>query len=112
MNIDDLTLGQLKSIQAMGAGSPDDTSHFPIGEAVVIRTVTMHYIGRLVAVTPKELVLEEAGWLANSGRWHSFLTGAHGPKEFEPYPDGRVIVGRGALIDCCLWGREIPRSAV
>lgn len=73
-----------------------------VGKHYVLRTVTMIDVGRLVEVTDQELVLENASWIADTGRWNEFLkSGKY--SECEPFPDGRVIVGRGALIDAMVW---------
>jgi len=81
---------QQKAVQA-------DTP-WQIGENYLIRTVTMIDTGRLVAVTPQELVLEDAAWIADTGRFADAIKTA-GFNEIEPFPDGQVIVGRGAVID-------------
>lgn len=39
-----------------------------VGANYLIRTVTMIDTGRLVDVGPQELVLEEAAWIADTGR--------------------------------------------
>ena len=73
--------------------------HWEIGKIYLIRTVTHIQTGRLVAVTPKEFVLEDAAWIADTGRFSGALASADF-SEVEPFPKGRrVIVGRGALID-------------
>ena len=55
-------------------------------------------IGRLLRVTPTELVLEDAAWIADTGRFSDALKAASF-NEVEPFPDGEVIIGRGAIID-------------
>jgi hypothetical protein len=98
-----MTLSEFKEvISVLGLTahkSASDVSHpFKIGAIYLIRTVTMIDTGRLVEVTPTELVLEDAAWIADTGRFadavRSCVFG-----EVEPFPAGRVIVGRGALID-------------
>lgn len=74
------------------------TTPWEIGSIYLIRTVTMIDTGRLVAVTEHELVLEEAAWIADTGRFADALKKAEF-NEVEPFPTGQVIVGRGALID-------------
>ena len=77
-----------------------------VGKSYVIRTVTMIDVGKLVEVTPDELVLESAAWIADTGRWNEFLkSGSY--SECEPFPDGRVIVGRHALIDAVEWKHSV-----
>lgn len=103
INIDELTLKQVREIQALGLpAAPPDTSHpWEIGKCYLIRTVTMTETGRLVAVTPQELVLEDACWIADTGRFADALkTGKY--NEQEPFPDGRVIIGRGSVIDAVM----------
>lgn len=115
IDLDSLTIGEARRIAAMfpaqAATQPEIPDHpYPVGEAVFVRTVTMHYMGRLVRVTAGELVLTDAAWIADSGRYSVALaTGAL--NEVEPYPDGPVIVSRGALVDVALWAHPLPRSA-
>lgn len=80
-----------------------------LGEAVAIRTVTMHYTGRLAEVHDDALVLEDAAWIADTGRFADYLADGT-PSEVEPFPPGPVVVGRGAVIDCCGWDHDLPRS--
>ena len=84
-----------------------DDGHWKIGKNYLIRTVTMIQSGRLVAVTDKELVLEDAAWIADTGRFSKALEDLDALKEVEPFPEGQVIIGRGALIDAV----QIPWAA-
>lgn len=78
------------------------------GKAYFVRTVTNYFTGRLVTVTPQELLFADAAWVADTGRFADALkSGTLG--EVEPYP-GEVIVGRGALVDACLWDSDLPRA--
>ena len=107
MNIDDLTLGQIKALTA--SFSPQtDNSAWEIGANYLIRTVTMIDTGRLVAVTAQELVIEDAAWIADTGRFADAVEKAEFG-EVEPFPAGRVIIGRGAVIDAVKI-RALPRS--
>lgn len=74
-----------------------------IGGKYLIRTVTMIDTGRLVEVDDHELVLEDAAWIADTGRFTQAI--AEGTfSEVEPFPNGRVIIGRGSIVDAV----EIP----
>ena len=108
MEIDNLTVKEIKHIQSLFKG-PGEASHpYEIGKNYFIRTVTHHLTGRLTRVTAKELVLADAAWIADDGRFHDALkTGKL--NEVEPFP-GEVIVGRGSLIDACIWNHELPRT--
>ncbi len=80
-----------------------------VGDAVFIRTVTLYYTGRIKAVTASDVVLEDAAWIADCGRYNVALkTGAL--NEVEPIPSW-VIVGRGAIVDVVPWAHELPREA-
>jgi len=103
MNIDELTLGQIKQIRELTDGSATSAtsaaSHpWQIGAHYVIRTVTMIQTGTLIAVHSQELVLADACWIADTGRWHDFLKNPDSVKEVEPFTEN-AIIGRGGVID-------------
>ena len=87
---------------------------YQIGKVYAIRCVTYHYIGELVAVTLRELVLKKASWLADSGgnehRWHQFLADGVGTStEIESYPpEDEVIVPRNNVVDAVQWHHKVP----
>lgn len=81
---------------------------FEIGKAYLIRTVTMHYTGRVVAVTDSDVLLEDAAWIADTGRFADSLESGE-LSEIEPYP-GRVAVCRGAIVDFSEWPHKLPRT--
>ena len=79
-----------------------------IGQAYLIRTVTMHYTGRVVTITDSDVWLEDAAWIADTGRYaDSLLSGEL--SEVEPYPQG-VAVSRGVIVDFAPWPHKLPRS--
>ena len=97
MNINELTVGQAKELAQMFPKCAQD-SPWVIGKNYLIRTVTMIQTGRLVAITEHELVVEDAAWIADTDRFADALkTGKF--NEVEPFPDGQVIIGRGAIVD-------------
>jgi hypothetical protein len=100
MDINELTLGQIKELHWLFPTSQTvtDNSAWEVGKIYLIRTVTMIDTGKLVAVTPSELVLEDAAWIADTGRFAQAVEKAEFG-EVEPFPSGRVIIGRGAVID-------------
>lgn len=78
-----------------------------IGEKYIIRTVTMIQTGRLVYADEHELVLEDAAWIADTGRWADALdTGSL--NEIEPFEDD-AIVGRSSICDATIWKHALPR---
>jgi len=117
MKLEDMKLGEvLKLRQQMSEmfGTtvlPPLKSHsFEIDKQYFIRTVTHHYTGRLVSVTESDLVLIDAAWIADDGRFaEAIAKGKH--NEVEPYPDGLpVIINRGAIIDACEYKANLPRD--
>ena len=110
MNIDDLTYGQIKEISALFNDNENKTtfSPFVVGEKYLIRTVTHIDLGKVVAVYQQEIVIVNASWIADTGRYHdALMTGSL--SEVEPYPAGQhVIIGRGSLIDATRWNHELP----
>lgn len=82
-----------------------------MGKSVIIRTVTYHHTGRLVAADAHWLVLEDAAWVAESGCWSAALTTGTLSK-VEPFPDGPVFVGAGAVADMALWPHPLPRKSI
>ena len=111
MNIDGLTLGQIKEIQSMCGGKNSKTHPYKIGANYLIRTVTMIQTGRLVDVTDQELVLEDAAWIADTGRFSNALSKVEF-SEVEPFPEGQVIVGRGSIIDATQIKGPLPRIVI
>lgn len=100
MNIDNLTYGDLKQIAAMfGATEAKTSSPYEVGKNYLIRTVTMTLTGKIVSVGPQEIVMTDAAWIADTGRFAQAVANAEF-SEVEPYPDGQnVIVGRASVID-------------
>lgn len=71
------------------------SSPFKLGVQYFIQTVTHFYVGTLVAVTPTDFVLENAAWVADTGRFNEFCAGKK-PVELEPC--GNVVINRGAYV--------------
>lgn len=108
MDIENLTIRQVRELAAVFGGGATDASAWEVGENYLIRTVTMIDTGRLVAVTEHELVLEDAAWIANTGRFSDALKSLDF-NEVEPFPDGRIVIGRGSVIDAVKVS-SLPRS--
>lgn len=99
MNINELTVGDIKTIQSLFQGSTPSSHSWEIGKNYLIRTVTFIVTGKLVSVDQHELALTNAAWIADTGRYSNSLVSCDF-SEVEPYPqDQIVLVGRGSLID-------------
>ena len=78
-----------------------------IGKNVFVRTVTHHHTGRLAQADERFLLLEDAAWIADDGRFTQAL--ADGAlNEVEPFP-AACLVSVGSVIDVCEWLHELPR---
>lgn len=78
------------------------------GKKVFVRTVTNYYTGVLVSATGAFLHLEEAAWVADTGRFADALSKGK-LNEVEPYP-GDCWVSAGAVVDISEWKHELPRT--
>ena len=86
----------------------ESNPYMEIGKDYFIRTVTHYFTGRLEWVGEKEIVLIDVCWIADTGRFSDAVAKAEFG-EVEPFPDGKVIIGRGAIIDA-MQIKSIPRS--
>ncbi|TXH49883.1 MAG: hypothetical protein E6Q97_21530 [Desulfurellales bacterium] len=106
-------MDKLKLIEAiLGAecGGLESTQPMPfkIGEKVFIRTVTYHMTGKIKAITGKFITLEDAAWIADSGRFaDALLKGTL--SEVEPIV-GDMRVNSDTFIDVFEWKHELPKE--
>lgn len=93
--------------------TPNNPLNTPLrkGAMVFMRTVTMAYTGLVVDVTETEILLTQAAWIADSGRYHIAVSSGFPPEaEIEPYPDFAVVlINRAALVDC-IEIKALPRN--
>lgn len=110
MNLDELTLGQIKQLRSVLGETGSRRLPMPVGAKVFIRTVTHHYTGRVTAVADEEVELADAAWIADDGRFADAM--AKGTlSEVEPYTaTQRVVVNRASIIDWTSWEADLPRS--
>ena len=108
MNIESLTIGEAKQLAAMFGGRSSKPVPFEIGKSYLIRTVTHIDVGRVVAITGDFVELEDASWIADTGRYHDCLKkGVF--NEIEPYPHG-TAVNCTAIIDRAPWMHSLPKE--
>ena len=90
---------------------PNMRDHFfNIGENYLIRTVTFTYLGNLMSVGEKELLIGDASWIANTGRFSNMLKeGVTGQDNSEIEPcNADIFIGRGAIVDMIPYNHELP----
>ena len=72
---------------------------FKIGESYFFRTVTYHYTGKITKINGRFLMLENASWIADSGRFADAIKNEEFD-EVEPY-DRPVILNMEMIVDVC-----------
>ena len=83
-------------------------SPLSVGNSVFIRCVTHYYTGKILEITESEIILEDAAWVADTGRFSDALkSGRLG--EVEPF-HAPVSIGRGAIVDATTWDHPLPRE--
>lgn len=81
---------------------------FQVGKAYFIRTVTYFCTGRVVDIVGQFLVLEEAAWIADTGRFSDAL--AKGVMdEVEPI-EGQMFVNTSSITDAFPWKHKLPKD--
>lgn len=86
----------------------NNSNPLQVGNSVLVRTVTHYYTGRIREFNAESILLEDAAWIADTGRWSQALeTGAL--SEVEPFLDA-VLVFRGAGVDVTHWKHPLPRE--
>jgi hypothetical protein len=82
---------------------------FNVGENVFLRKITMVLTGHVVAVYPTYLELDNAAWVADTGRYtDAVATGDF--NEVEVYPDNLIVkVPLGDLVDGFVAPWPLPR---
>lgn len=75
---------------------------------VIIRTVTHYFTGHLLEEGPNWLVLTDAAWVADTGRWADALKNGT-LNEVEPYPAG-VRVNTSSVVDISRWDHLLPEA--
>lgn len=86
-------------------------SFFTPGKNYFIRTVTHHHCGTFVGDTKQgEIVLKNASWIADDGRFTQALDGGVF-SEVEVFPkDSSVLINRTAIIDAVEWIHPVPEK--
>lgn len=99
MNLNELTLGQIKEIGSLlGKTTAIEDCPFEVGENYLIRTVTFTLTGKIKSKTNAFLVLQDADWIADTGRFSTSLENQDNFSEIEPFKND-AIVSKGSIVD-------------
>jgi hypothetical protein len=81
-----------------------------VGKQLFIRTVTYHLIGRVRAVKGSFVELEDASWVADSGRFGALLKDGQWGSSAEVERVGEAWVNLDSVTDMFPWGHELPQA--
>lgn len=101
MNLENMTLKEIKELQSLFEQPKQKRVPFEVGKNYFIRSVTHYYTGRLTDIVGEWLVLDEASWIADTGRFHDFLKDGK-CNEYESFISP-VYVPMGSVIDITEW---------
>lgn len=104
--LDEMTIGEAKQIATMFG--PTKPCPFEVGKCYLVRTVTHYWLGRVERIVGDFLVMSDAAWVADTGRY-SDATCAENLIEVEPV-QGHAYVGLGAIVDAKDWTAELARD--
>ena len=116
MDLNELTIGEVKQLQSLLAGnipSRGERKHdFEVGKRYFIRSVTHHLLGHVVEVCDLCVVMDKCTWIADDGKFSAAMRGEWSDSaEHEIYPpEVRVSVYFGGLIDSCQWTKSLITS--
>ena len=80
---------------------------FGVGQSYFIRTVTYHLVGRITRICGNFLQLEDASWVADSGR---FTQAIREGKLEEVEPVGSALVNIASITDAFPWLHALPKE--
>jgi len=78
-----------------------------IGRKVFLRTVTFHFTGKVIGVFNNTLRLEDAAWIADSGRFADAIKTGN-LDEVEPVGDWNV--NYDTVVDWGFWNHDLPNE--
>lgn len=80
---------------------------FEVGKKYFVRTVTYHLVGKVLEIDGDFLILTDASWVADSGRFSKALE-LGGLREIEYV--GEAIINMKAITDAFPWHHDCPKK--
>lgn len=108
MNIEQIKQGMEIAKLLTGDESCVTTFPEPVGQNIFVRTVTMYYLGRITKVCGQWLTLDDASWVADTGRFADFLKEGKG-NEIEPFQKS-VHIPLTSIIDVTKFDHKLPKD--
>jgi hypothetical protein len=107
LEVSDETYERIKEQLGEESFKEIDSLEDMVGEKFFFRTVTYHLTGRVKKVIGSLLELENAAWIADSGR---FMQAIKEGKLNEVEPVGRAYVNMNTVVDCFPWKHALPEN--
>jgi O-acetylhomoserine/O-acetylserine sulfhydrylase-like pyridoxal-dependent enzyme len=98
----------IEVVKALQPTARSQTFPFRVGDSVFIRTVTLYYTGKITGISGQWITLSEAAWIADTGRFHQFLTEGK-CNEYEGIPE-TVSIPMGSIIDVIPWRHALLKG--
>ena len=99
--------------EAIGGQVKSSDIPFEVGEAYFFRTVTYHTLGKVKKIVGNFLVLEEASWIADSGRFNEFINEGKvyesSSSEIEPL-EVNPVISLASIVDAFPWKHKMPNK--
>lgn len=83
---------------------------FEVNQKWLIRTVTFAVTGKVKAIKGKFLVLEDAAWVADTGRFGEAIESGKLSEVEAVTVD--VIVNTDSIVDAYVWKHQLPRETI
>lgn len=107
MNLDKMTIGEAKQLANLFGGTPQQKPlPFKVGEKYMIRGVTNYMLGEVREIVGDFLVLDNASWVADTGKFSEALEKGT-LSEVERVPNG-TIINTGSICDAQPWLLDLP----
>ena len=94
---------QLSDDEKIDVSSYDDL----VGKCFFFRTITYHCVGQVVKRFGSFLQLQDASWIADTGRFMNFIKEG---KLNEVEPVGIQFVNLGSVVDFFPWKHPLPKE--
>lgn len=110
MEIDKLTIGELKELTSLLNTNTTAKAELPfeIGGKYFIRTVTYFATGKVKKIVGKFLVLDEAAWIADTGRFSDAMSKGI-MEEVEPV-NTDMILNTDSIVDAFVWEHKLLKE--
>lgn len=107
MKIDDLTIREYKELSKLFASSSNVIEPLAdLGSVVFIRTLTYHYIGKVVEDNQDHIVLNTCSWVADSGEFTRAIN--EGVLVESEFIGNKIKIMKNNMVDCIPWEHDLP----